>query len=298
MTAFADLRVAVIGECHVSGIGSSLARLLPGATINAWHVNTPATPREIAAQLPSHDVIITQILDLSGLEGLGINDLRNTYGATKRIALIPTIVFTGLQPDAWYVSSREGPLGSPTGVMHSAIIVAAFAAGLPKEEVASLFNVDMYGRLGFFDVFTKAKDRLFEQYEYYGYDLTAHFERWVRAGAFMHVPNHPRIDVLSTVATLAAVQAGLIDPATEPPIDVFDYLATHERYPVYPEIGDQIGIQGSLLWHRSEMVGQGDAREVDLKGLIEAEYTILQSRPDIELLSWRIKPVYAVIKSL
>lgn len=286
-----DLRVAIIGNCHVSGLAASFRALLPGATVKAWHVGLPAaTPEEIAAQLPGYDVIVSQLLDLSGQGDIVISRLRETYGASKKVVFIPTLQFAGLQPDAIYMRYKGELLPSEVGVMHSAIVAAAYALEIPQDGVAGLFEASVYSRLGYLNAFETAKAQVLEQFSYYDYDLTEHFARWLGDGRFMHAPTHPRIDVLATLATLAAERAQLIAQGTPVPTQVPDYLASHEQWPIYPEIAEAIGVEGSLLWKKSMQQNASDAeRQRTLHDFIAADYELYASHPDMNLLSPRVR---------
>jgi hypothetical protein len=291
---YSTLRVAVVGGCHVSGISLALRALLPGATVNAWHVGVSLPAEKIAEEMPSHDVIVTQGLDLSGWGDLEITKLREKYGATKRVVFVPTTIFTGLHPDLTHVDYQGDVLNTPMGTMHSVIAIAAYTMGINPYQTARLFNAATYEKLGYMNSFQTAAERLIEQLEFYGYNIVPHLDRWLLSGAFMHTANHPRIDVLSSLATLAAIKAELIPPDTMPPEGLTDYLGTHERCPVYPEIAKGIGFDGSLIWHRSTHLCQlGESREWSIDEAVYALHTLYDSCPGINLLTSRVKSARA-----
>lgn len=294
MPEFSTLRVAVVGGCHVTGISLALRALLPGATINAWHVGTSAPAEKIAEEIPSHDVIVTQVLDLSGWGDLEITKLREKYWATKRVVFVPTIIFMGLHPDLTHAGYNGGALNTPMGTMHSVVAMATHTLGIGPSETLSLFNAATYESLGYLNSFQTAAERLVEQFEFYGYDIAPHLDRWLKNGAFMHTADHPRIDVLSSLATLAAIKAELIPHDTMPPEGLTDYLGTHERCPVYPEIAQKIGFNGSLIWHRSSHIcAPGERREWSLEEAIHAMHALYDAHRGINLLTPRVKSACA-----
>lgn len=81
-------------------------------------------------------------------------------------------------------------------------------------------------------------------------DLAAALDDWHRRGPFMHTINHPRIVACAGIAHAAAARLGLVDPAGPPPEPPFDPLASDTIWPVYPEIAEELGVPGSLLFKR------------------------------------------------
>ena len=68
-----------------------------------------------------------------------------------RVSLYPHIAFSGFHPDIRAFSYDGAPVPSPTWNLHSAIIMAAFANGIPARDVPDLFNAYVFAVLGFFD---------------------------------------------------------------------------------------------------------------------------------------------------
>jgi hypothetical protein len=284
MTDAAPLKLAFVGNCQVGGVLAALRALLPGAEITGWHVGTtPVTREEIAAELPRYDVVLSNIWD--GEEG-GLFDLGRLKEGCPRVVWMLPIVFTGFHPDSTYLFHLGQALPGVVGPYHSAIIAAAYSLGLAPERVPTLFNSLVYSRLDYFDAFAAAKGDFIAQHRQHGYDVAAHFERWVRAGPFMYTINHPRIDALSTMATMAAVRSGLVAPDTPIPDGVPDYLANHCRWPTYPEIARKIGVSGSMKFLDDSVEHQD--REVSLPAAVARSYRIYADTPDLDLGSGRI----------
>ena len=285
MTEAAQL--AVVGNCQVAGILAALRVLLPGAEISGWHVGaTPATRDEIAADLPKYDVVFSNIWD--GEEG-GLFDLGRLKERCARVVWLVPVVFTGFHPDCTYLFHGGQPVSGVVGPYHSAIIAAAYSLGLRPERVPSLFNSLVYSRLGYFDAFTTAKAEFIEIHRQHGYDVAGHFEDWVRAGPFMYTINHPRIDVLTTMSTMAAVRAELVAPDTPIPGGVPDSLETHHRWPTYPEIAKRIGVPGSLKFLRDIYgLAENEDREVSLLEAVARSYRVYADATDLDLGSGRI----------
>ncbi len=297
MTDGAPLKLAFVGNCQVTGILAALRVLLPGAEISGWHIGaTPATREEIAADLPKYDVVLSNIWD--GEEG-GLFDLGRLKERCARVVRVLPLVFTGFHPDSTYLFHREQAVLGVVGPYHSAIIAAAYSLGLRLERVPSLFNTLVYSRLGYFDAFPTAKEEFIVMHRHHGYEVAGHFEDWMRAGPFMYTINHPRIDALSTMATMAAIQAELVAPDTPIPDGVPDYLEAHYRWPTYPEIAKRIGVPGSMKFLRDSHGRAEDyVREISLLGAVGRSYRVYAATPDLDLGSGRIGFVRERLKEM
>jgi hypothetical protein len=275
-----DVHIAFLGNCQTAGIVAALKALRPDAKVKGFHVGPHFAERaELMANLDGFDVVIAHIRPDEDDELFNREKLLSRY---RRVVLMHSIAFTGFHPDIARVSYRGALLEGPMDVYHSAIIAAAYWLGLDPHRVPRLFNALTYSKLGYFDHFTAAKEEFLARHLAVGFDLRAHFDHWLREGPFMHVINHPRIDVLSTMATLAAEQAGLVEERTPPPADLEDILAYYASWPVYPELGRRIGIAGSLQFKCSG-AGASPAPEalVPLERLVERFYETYSALPDL-----------------
>jgi hypothetical protein len=284
MSEYAKLRVALVGNCQVPGLVASLNALLPGAVVDGWHLRGRVD--DAAARLRGYDVVMAcPEEDCNALFSRSwlLDHCRNV------VFLVP-VVFGAFHPDTVLISDRGQIVDGPLEHYHSIIVAAAYSLGLGRERVPRLFNSLTYSRLGYFDGFTTAKAIFLQQHLDAGFDLREHFQNWMLAGAFMHSANHPRIEVLSALATLAAARAGLVDYHTSAPVGVYDYLADTVRWPVYPEIARRIGIPGSLtFWRRTKWIPSEKAgayiaapgRELDLVELVASMYQFYSRMPDL-----------------
>jgi hypothetical protein len=297
MTDGAPLKLAVVGNCQVAGILAVLRVLLPDAEISGWHVGvTPVTREAIAEDLARYDVILSNIWD--GEEG-GLFDLGRLKERCATVVWMVPIVFTGFHPDSTYIFRGGQPLSGVVGTYHSAIIAAAYSLGLRPERVPSLFNSLVYSRLGYFDAFATAKEEFLAMHRQHGYDVAGHFDEWMRTGPFMYTINHPRIDALSTMATLAAIRAELVAPDTPIPHGVPDSLETHCRWPTYPEIARKIGVPGSMKFMRdSHGLAENDVREISLLEAVVRSYRVYADAPHLDFGSGRIGFVRERLKEM
>lgn len=235
------MKIILVGLCQVVGMGEALRALLPDATVEAYHVR-PETQGmgAIAAQLPSCDLVISQILESHNVPLFTIDRLERMEIA--QLFIIPPIVFDGFHPDIHIIAEVGKELESPIEVYHSRILAAAYVLGLSESRAINLFNQLVYRRLGYDKVFQTSKVALAETLAPWGCDvvLDRYFDAWMANGCFMYTPNHPRIDVLASFARFAAERAGLVDPATEMPKHIPDILAQQNVWAIYPEIAHDV----------------------------------------------------------
>lgn len=247
MTAIASgPRIGVVGSCQVIGLGAAFRKMWPNAGVKTWHLGPqcPDDAESIAAQLAACDLAVSQVNAPDPAAPLAFPRLRET---AKRAVFVPIIVFNGFHPDCIYLKTNGALVVGPFQHLHSAIIAGGYVLGLPEARVARLFNALVYASLGYFDAFGIARDLLTASFAASGYDLASAIDGWVKQeGAFMHTLNHPRIAVLSSLAQMAAVRAGMAE-ADGRAEGVDDFLAHSIQWPVYPELARKLMLPKSDL---------------------------------------------------
>jgi hypothetical protein len=278
------LRIAVIGSCQAAGFASCLERLVPDSEVAAFPVTMrkAAAIPEIERQLPSFDLVFTQSLT------------DKFYGP-----LYPHIAFSGFHPDIRAFSYRGAPVPSPTWNLHSAIILGAFANGIPEHHVPDLFNAYVFAVLGFFDEYERARQFVIGKAREEGYELTPHIAKWREKGVFMHIVNHPKIDVLAELAHLGATQAKLVDGGSRAPEDVPDRLARCQTWPVYPDLAKRLGVSGSLTFtgRKETLLGRKATREMQLDEVVAESYRIYQTLPEGAFKQPRIETTVSLLRA-
>lgn len=280
------MKIILVGICQVVGMGEALRALLPDATVDAYHVR-PETQGmgAIAAQLPSCDLVISQILESHNVPLFTVDRLARM--GIAQLVMIPPIVFDGFHPDIHIIADAGRQLESPIEVYHSRILAAAYVLGLSEKRAINLFNRLIYRRLGYDKVFQASKAALAEALVPWGCDvvLDQYFDAWMAKGCFMYTPNHPRIDVLANFARFAAERAGLIDSAKAMPNDIPDILAQQNAWALYPEIANDLGIVPDMTFRRFR---RGEIREedrlLDLMTFTQRSYEIFNRAASIESL--------------
>ncbi|KRB81299.1 hypothetical protein ASE00_15010 [Sphingomonas sp. Root710] len=264
------MRIGIVGNCQSNVMARWLEQMLPGHTIVHHSIAKPAeTYGPAARDLGNCDAIISQWI------GPGHGPLESAVLRLSSPAFIqvPNLVFTGFQPDMVYLHDREGNvLPSPLGAYHSRIVAACFYLGLGPIRTKSLFNSYIYGQLGYFDEFAKARLNLDDALD--GCGLPISTADLVEQGAFMHTINHANISA-NRLVTAAAVRKVGLTPLTDIE-DISDELLEDTVWPIYPPVARQIGVgDGSMTYQRpAHMVGEGQPRELSLDQLIERSFEI------------------------
>jgi hypothetical protein len=232
------MRIGVLGNCQSRGFAESLRRMHPDAELLVVPI-TALTPGDdfdaSAGELAACDILFAQQLRLPEWGALRTEAI---VPRARRHIAIPEITFTGLHPDSLYLKDAAGrDIHGPIGPYHSALAVAGFLEGLSPERTLRLFNAHSYARLGYFTDHAAETKRLAARLEPLGFDLAEALRD--APAVFMHTANHPKIEVLFSLARQALRVAGLpFVPAGMP----HDELATMPVWAVYPEIARRLGV--------------------------------------------------------
>jgi hypothetical protein len=218
----------------------------------------------------------------------------NMLRAAVPTTALPTVVFAGFHPDFIYVhkanDSTRNVLG-PMGPYHSAIAIFAFRSGLSEPQALTLFDAAIYQRLGYFQVWDEASKHLLAQSKAAGIDLAQDFVRWTRRGCFMHTMNHPKAHVLFDVARAALARAGIKTPELDFDEFAFDPLAREFVLPLYPPLGERLGLRGSTLFRQAQP-GRG-GRVLSLADFVAESYRSYRRLPRAMLANPRVDVLLA-----
>lgn len=273
------MRISVLGNCQVCAIGGALRFLLPAAEVHAfWHAaaSDEDTQRIRQTLIESDYVFSHNLSETAGI--LSTAALRQTM---EQLVLIPGIYFTGFHPDSIWFSYNGKNVSSPVGMLHSAIIAAAYSLKFPADRVAKLFNAFTFRRLGYYDEFGKAQTFLSKVFKEHDFELMDVWDCWMAGDPFMLTPFHPRTDVLVSVAKYAARRVGILQANAETPVMPFDYLSHAAIFPVYPELAAALDMAGSYLFKRPGTQAQmrGDTLLLNLEEMIAESYELYSRYP-------------------
>ena len=273
-------RIVVIGRCQAVGIGDALLHMLDDCEVSSFFIQDTqkkAVPPSVVEALAKSDIIFSHYFhDNEGL--LSTSKLREEMG---NLILVPPVIFSGFHPDCLDVIWNGANCNSPLGVYHSAIVAAAYSLDIPCDRVPTLFNKLVYGRLGYFEEFAKARTYLDSSMKAHGLDIAGEWPDWVRSGSFMHTFNHPKIGVLASLAKLLAIKAGLVPAQTPTPEVTLDRLALFASWPVYPELAEGLSLKGSYTFKSDGMIDliKGGHSLMSLREFVEGSYEIYTDIP-------------------
>jgi GSCFA family/Polysaccharide biosynthesis enzyme WcbI len=160
---------------------------------------------------------------------------------TSKVKYIPPISFSAYQPDCVYVENKKQHFASPIGAYHSSLAFYGWKNGLSIEQTLQLFSVDVYESIGFFQYWNSSLESLTKAWDFCGLPISDNVKRWSKQGCWMHTINHPKLFVLADVARAALSREKI---TALPLVEAYlkDELAIHACWPVYPEIGNRLGI--------------------------------------------------------
>lgn len=265
------MKIGVLANCQAHGFTESLALICPEAeliSVSIADVRPDQDLEALAAGLRDVDILVRQdVLDKK------YGPLRNSAlgGRHTQEFPFPAIAFSGFHPDIVYLNHDNKTLAGPMGPYHSALVFGAYLENLPLDRTLRLFNTYVFSRLGYLDAFESGHRFLQKVGMNTGYDFEFLFSS--PPHCFMHTINHPKIDVLYGLAQQFAHRAGLLTKASLLP---HDRLASHPVWPVYPEIGGSLGVEGTY-----EFVN-GSTR-LNLPDFIARSYEVYQSLESIEV---------------
>ena len=268
------MKIYVSGNCQAVSLAACLTLMNPGARIERL------APSDRPDAL-SDDIFFRQ------------NDGRTTDASDCRPAnefVYPRILFSGFHPDVVRIADPDGPARLPMGGRHSSIVLYAWSRGMSAEATAQLFTEPVFEKLGYFDRWAPAKRMVLDEGRSIGFPLEEMFAAWERRGRFMHSLNHPVLSVMADVARELMKRAGL-RPAVELPEEyLVDPALTQAIWPLYPEIGRRLGVQGAYAFKAAHAPGQMPV-VMDLDEFIRSSFAAYAHAPAGALFNARLETV-------
>lgn len=229
----------LIFNCQGYGFSNCLELLCPEIKVQFYTVESyQQHSQSIISNLGNYDRILIAP-DIERQIAINLDNYDNVYR-------IPPLVFYGYHVDLCYLLSNGQILNSPLGGFNSAIAYAAFRNGLNEQQALSLYRDEIFDTLGYYDYWDYEKSRVIKLYNDYNFDISMLFIKWSRTGQFMYTSNHPKIFCLHDIAKLVLNKAKIkfydIDILPQ------DNLVNGPIFPVYPEIGIRLGVNGNHLF--------------------------------------------------
>ena len=279
------MKVYVSGNCLSGTLANCLSVMLPDATVERLNGNV-----DPAAFTTDDDLVFRQRRPLVPWT------LRPT--APNEI-LYPRFWFNAFHPDLVHVSGAPGEVAGPLGSYHSSLALYGWHRGLSVAETARLFCEPVFEQLSFFRYWEAAKRALFEEAADVGPSFDAMFATWQRSGCFMHTVNHPVIRVTADLARCLALRAGLAVTVDAPERYVPDSLLQLAVWPVYPEIGERLGVSGAYAFKPPHPPQWTTMSVLGLDEFIEASFKAYAGAPAGSLACARLEsPAYRDLEQI
>ena len=233
-------RLLGIGNCQIEGMIQCAAGALGLVPVYMTYKRFLTDGHALVGPNTKTDLVFAQGAEQATM----VRDIaRNANRPDLPIIQAPKLFFRGFHPDMVTPTKRAGKCPQlPLGTANSAILLSAWQHGLSADDARSLFRGDVYDALGYYDAYAEARELLVEACRQSRLDVTPMIGEWLKAGAFFHVPLHPKIRVLNDIAFALLRNAGLHDGHT--PAAPEDLLAPNISWPVYPEIAERLGLTG------------------------------------------------------
>lgn len=282
-----DLRITLLGNCQVQGLGELLQALLVRADV-AWYQLGSVLAEDLATGKQDARLKGSDLIFLHPDGKLGPLFKSRFAHLADRVRLLPRISFQAFHPDSDYIYLPGGShLKGPMDDYHSGIVFHAWSSGLSSNDAIKLFCGDVYLALGYFDQWTAAVQSLSDEGSVTGLPLEHLMDRWTRQGAWMHSINHPHIYPLADVMKAALRREG-IEAAWGLTSIVRDQLVDGPVWPVYPEIAARLGLQDGHYRFKQATQPDGRWHAMELDEFIEKSYRTYASHPRSDLQYGRV----------
>ena len=246
--------IKILGNCQVGGIAESVSLLVEGVTVHGEFA--PSNIAELGSVLRQHiEYQGSLIVNDSVRELIMNNPVLEDFDLPDTI-YFPSISFAAFHPDIQYVfvegSVVKNGLGSD---WNSRILLCAYLHGRTTQQTQELFNARTYEKLGYFSEWERSSHGLQKTFR----DCNFDYGRWIRsvqrAGVFMYGINHPTQFSLSELSIQLAEK---LFPQSNVNRSNLIYLTTdhlsHIVWPIYPEIGNQLGLESSYFWRVKQKI--------------------------------------------
>ncbi len=235
------LRIAIVGNCQVFGI-TSLMQTMSEEVITKGYECT----ENFISGLRNGTLDIKPFIEADFILAHRRNDWieileQRIPSIRNKIKLIPAIFFSAFHPDCVYIKHLNQVIDSPIGAYNSSLAFYGWKKELSLEKTVRLFSKEVYEALGFFNYWNSSVEFLSREWDSSGLFLDDKISRWSTHRCWMHSVNHPKLFVLADVARAALAREG-IQPVPNVEFYLKDTLADYPCWPVYPEIGDILGI--------------------------------------------------------
>jgi hypothetical protein len=278
-------RIAILSNCHGEIVGRCIQALTGKQPpefrmLNVDFLRNEEESREAVKGLfAKNDVVLIQPQMAEVIT-------RHHPKLAGKMLRWPSVFFGAFHPDQCYVriERNEGEVKGPLGPYHSSIAFHAWRRGLKPAQALRLFRTEVFEELNFFNYWSNARSALLEEGERCDMDLSPLLEQWSMRGCFMHSVGHPKLHVLLDVARELLRRLEIPVLPVDPLEFVHDNLADQSIWPVYPEVGEQLGIPGAYVFKGNNpgVAGKSPVLLYGLEEFIERSYKTYEEYSAIE----------------
>jgi len=152
------------------------------------------------------------------------------------------------------------------------LALAASELGMKADDAGALFRGDVYEACGYYQMWASERDAMVKSFAVRAIDISASIRRWGRHDAFMYTFNHPKLRCIYDIARAFLLSIEI--EVTESRVFPMDNLAQGPYCPVYPEIGEALGVPGTYFFKPGNSY-----RCVDLADFLSASLDSYQKIP-------------------
>lgn len=232
--------IVVSLSCQTGGIAAALGAMFPEHRVIAMLLPAPTdeTGRDTLRDvLKGAEFWVT-----SGQQELATDLPVKTLKA-------PTIYFDAFHPDIIYALKRS--TGEITNNHYnSRIAIWAYNNRVDPRDAQGLYREEVYRSLGYLDYWAHSAahlSQIFAESDLGVASFTPFFRAVKRRGLFMYSVNHPHPQVLVEVTRQLAINMGGNPALIFREITIPDAM-TSAIWPVYPEVGEELGLEGNYIW--------------------------------------------------
>jgi len=181
--------------------------------------------------------------------------------AKVKVVMVPHIHFEAFHPDITYAHNSKNQRITKFHY-NSMIGLWCYKNKVSIRSARSLFSRECYANLGYFTCWHACEERLRSTFLKCGFSQESFlqfFSNIKRTGNFMHSINHPQAHVSVRLAKHLLYQ---IDPSFNQfsRVIIIEDPLTEKIWPLYPEIGEALGVEGNYYWriNNQEIFGVED----------------------------------------
>ncbi|MEM1051356.1 MAG: WcbI family polysaccharide biosynthesis putative acetyltransferase [Pseudomonadota bacterium] len=253
----------VIGSCQAYGVAESLKGWVPGATAYPLNAGSVAAMSEDDQQQLADKFTACDIVYIESVDRISKGPLTAAALSAKvRVLRYPVVVYTGLHPDCIHVYNGSQLIQTHMGPYNSALVLAAFNAGLSPARTEALFNRFAFASLGYIDQREAATAEMQRYFEGLGFTCMEFVDK-----IFMHTINHPYVEVLHDITKQALDISGFQRDQNDVPAPV-DTLLEGASWPIY----DGVGEYSSYVFRGH--ANKGEDRDIDLAEFIVRSFEV------------------------